>query len=260
MISPFAPAFGILRLDCGGIVHSEAFEMKEETHILNFKVKKEWIPSLKLDVELNGSKKYSENKESFPFLMNGNTTINISKNIYQLGVSAIPSKRSATPGEEITVDCSVKDYKGKPLENAEVCLIVVDESVILFANYQIKNPLSKFYPSLNHYSSSYCTNKTDICRSNIEEIVEGETDFFTFEIFLVTLTGKTVVIHPEIDGTIESLKKLIEEKEGIPPDEQRLIFSGKQLEDHHTLLYYNIVPHSKIHLVNNFFLFFISFL
>lgn len=68
-------------------------------------------------------------------------------------------------------------------------------------------------------------------------------------VYIKTMTGSTIPIEIDEDDSIEILKEKIEKKEGIPPDQQRLVFSGKQLDNTKTISDYQIKEDSTLNLV-----------
>jgi len=95
----------------------------------------------------------------------------------------------------------------------------------------------------NWLDDSYCLSDYKVEDGSMIELHK------TMQIFVKTLIGKSITLSVEANDLVEDVKMMVEDREGVPAEKQRLVFAGKQLENGHTLAEYNVQKESTLHLV-----------
>lgn len=152
VIAPFAPAEGVLTVRRQGIVHLERFTLREAAQTLKVKLDDAMVPNVEIAVELVGAQS-REGKDGAPdpklpkrpAYAVGATDVKVLPASRTLSVKALAAKPKLDPGGQTPIDVEVLAPGGKPAPNAEVALIVVDESVLALSGYTTPAPLDAFY-------------------------------------------------------------------------------------------------------------------
>jgi alpha-2-macroglobulin len=159
--SPFPDAKGLLIVDRDGIVSKSSFVLNGSSATLRIPVSEKDYPNINLRVELVGESVRTDDKGQLdktlpkrPAFASGTLKLSVPPVARTLSVSAKPEQSAVLPGSTTAIDLDVKDASGKPVANSEVAVVVVDESVLDLAGYQLEDPLSIFYPQCSETLSS----------------------------------------------------------------------------------------------------------
>jgi uncharacterized protein YfaS (alpha-2-macroglobulin family) len=151
--APFAGGQGLAVLTRGEVEKTIPFSMEGTSHRLEIPIEEADIPNLNVRVDLNGSvpRKSDDGGEAGdvperPAFASGELELPVSRESKSLGVEVTPSEDEVRPGSELEVDLEVSDASGSPVSNARVALVVVDEAILAAADYQLGDPLERFFP------------------------------------------------------------------------------------------------------------------
>jgi len=159
--SPFTPAEGLLTVSRNGLLYTTRFTIDDGTATLKIPIEEEHIPNLNIQVDLAGSAPRTDDKgetlpnvPSRPAYATGQLNLSIPPQQRTLSLQVEPDQSRLEPGGETTLTVMVKDANGLPVRDAELAVVVVDESILALTNYQLQDPISVFYTDRPSYLSS----------------------------------------------------------------------------------------------------------
>ena len=152
VLPPFSPAEGLLTLRRSGIVKTERFTIAGSSHTVKVPIEDAYVPNVELQIDLVGAApRTNEAGEPDPKLTKrpafaaGSVSLSVPPVERTLTLRVTPRDAGLEPAGQTVVDVEVKDAAGKPVSNAEVAVIVVDEAVLALSGYQLPDPVAAFY-------------------------------------------------------------------------------------------------------------------
>lgn len=150
--SPIVPAQGIMTIRRSGIVEEKRFTMNDSTMVLNVPVKESYLPGFSIQVNINGSQPRLDKDGEVdtklpqrPALAQGVLNVKVPAYSKKLALTLTPFKDGVSPGADTSAQVLVKDGNGKPVPNAEVALVIVDEAILALSSHAMADPISVFY-------------------------------------------------------------------------------------------------------------------
>lgn len=144
-----------------GILYTTRFQIKDGSATINIPIEEKHIPNLNIQVDLVGSAPRSDDKGETldnvpprPAYASGQLNLKIPPLQRTLSLQVTPDQSALEPGGETALNVTVKDSHGLPMPDAELAVVVVDESILALTDYQLSDPLSIFYAERASYLSS----------------------------------------------------------------------------------------------------------
>ncbi|HSI06497.1 MAG TPA: Ig-like domain-containing protein, partial [Myxococcota bacterium] len=174
--SPFAEASGIVLVERNGVLSTERIHIKDSSAIVKLPIKEAHAPNVHLAVELTGSVDAPNGKGKRPAYASGALDLAVSTKHLALTVDVVPASRGLEPGSTTEVSAIIKDGRGKPVDGAEVTIIVVDEAVLALSGFTLKDPLALMTPHRERdVSNTYIRDSVVLARVEAEEDMEEKS-------------------------------------------------------------------------------------
>jgi uncharacterized protein YfaS (alpha-2-macroglobulin family) len=150
--TPFSPAEGLLTVGRSGILYTERFSVAEDTVTLRVPIEEGHIPNLHLQVDLVGAAPRTDDRGEIledapprPAYASSELNLDVPPLRRTLALEVTPRERELEPGGETTVDVVLTDADGRPVPDAELAVVVVDEAILALTDYQLADPVTTFY-------------------------------------------------------------------------------------------------------------------
>jgi len=152
VLSPFAGAEGLLTLRRSGLVRTERFRIQGSSHTLRVPIEDAFVPNVHLQVDLVGAAPRTTDDGTVdaklpkrPAFASGTIDLAVPPVQRTLAVSVAARDAALEPGGQTDLTLEVKDAAGRPVEGAELAVVVVNEAVLALTGYKVPDPLEVFY-------------------------------------------------------------------------------------------------------------------
>jgi uncharacterized protein YfaS (alpha-2-macroglobulin family) len=152
VLSPFAPAEGILTLRRSGLLREERFTVAGGSHTLEIPVLEGFTPNVHVQVDLVGQAPREEapgvaaaQVPERPAFASGTLDLPVPPASRRLDLAVVPREKALSPGGETVLDLVLRDAAGGPVANGEAAVVVVDEAVLALTGYRLPDPIEVFY-------------------------------------------------------------------------------------------------------------------
>ena len=179
--APFSPAEGLLTVSRSGLLYTERFRIDEDTTTLRVPIEEEHIPNLHVQVDLVGAAPRTDDQgepvadvPERPAYASGQLDLSVPPLQRTLAIEVTPRDKELEPGGETTIDLVLADAQGKPVADAELAVVVVDEAILALTGYQLADPVATFYRARTAYVSSRYGRASIVLASPEALAVEGD--------------------------------------------------------------------------------------